>query len=196
MLEINPSHLDARALLAAIAYVRDDRPAFDAEVKRVLAINPAYGEVYRVAGDLAARNYRFDEAVALTGEAMALDPANIRALRRSRHAPDAHRRRSRGARARSSARSTPIRFDQVTYNLLALLDKLDKFVDDPGRRPHLQVRIPTRRAVMREYAMPLAHEALKTLSAKYKFTPKGPILDRDLPEARRLRGAHPRAARA
>jgi tetratricopeptide (TPR) repeat protein len=29
---------------------------------------------------------------------------------------------------------------------------------------------------MREYAMPLAQEALKTLSAKYQFTPKGPIL--------------------
>ena len=29
---------------------------------------------------------------------------------------------------------------------------------------------------MREYAIPLAHEALKTLSAKYQFTPKGPIL--------------------
>ena len=30
--------------------------------------------------------------------------------------------------------------------------------------------------MLREYAMPLAHEALKTLSAKYQFTPKGPIL--------------------
>jgi tetratricopeptide (TPR) repeat protein len=29
---------------------------------------------------------------------------------------------------------------------------------------------------MREYAIPLAHEALKTLAAKYQFTPKGPIL--------------------
>jgi hypothetical protein len=30
--------------------------------------------------------------------------------------------------------------------------------------------------VLREYAMPLAQEALKTLSAKYGFTPTGPIL--------------------
>ena len=29
---------------------------------------------------------------------------------------------------------------------------------------------------MREYAIPLAHDALKTLSAKYQITPKGPIL--------------------
>ena len=75
----NPSHLDARALLGAIAYVRDDKAAFDAETARILAINPAFGEVYRVAGELAARNYRFDEAVALTRRAIALAPTNIRA---------------------------------------------------------------------------------------------------------------------
>ena len=43
-----------------------DAERFDAEVKRVLAINPAYGDVYRISADLAARNYRFEEAVALS----------------------------------------------------------------------------------------------------------------------------------
>ena len=83
VLERNPSHLEARSWLAAIAYVRDDQAGFDAEVKRVLAINPAYGEVYRVAGELAARNYRFDDAVGLAREAVALDPrTSARALTR------------------------------------------------------------------------------------------------------------------
>jgi tetratricopeptide (TPR) repeat protein len=79
VLTANPSHLEARALLAAIGHVRGDKALYDAEVARVLAINPAFGEIYRVAGDLAARNYRFDEAVALARQAMALDPTNIRA---------------------------------------------------------------------------------------------------------------------
>ena len=48
---------------------------------------------------------------------------------------------------------------------------------------------------MREYAMPLAQEALKTLSAKYNFTPTGPILVEIFPEARRLRRPHARPAR-
>ena len=43
--------------------------------------------------------------------------------------------------------------------------------------------------------MPLAQRALKTLSAKYNFTPKGPILVEIFPNARRLRGAHARPAR-
>ena len=49
---------------------------------------------------------------------------------------------------------------------------------------------------MREYAIPLAHDALKTLSAKYQFTPKGPILIEMFPNARRLRRPQPRTARA
>ena len=35
---------------------------------------------------------------------------------------------------------------------------------------------PEEAPVLREYAVPMAQDALKTLSAKYKFTPKGPIL--------------------
>jgi hypothetical protein len=37
----------ARGLLGAVTYVRDDKAAFEGEVAR-LAINPAFGEVYRV----------------------------------------------------------------------------------------------------------------------------------------------------
>src|SRR5688500_5335639 len=174
VLEINQSHLEARSWLAAIGYVRDDPAAFDAEVKRVLAVNPAYGDVYRVAADLAARNYRFEEAVALARRALALDPANNRAygdlgmhLMRTGDEVEAKRALER------SFNADP--FDQVTYNLLSLLDSLDKFVVeksgdlifkfDPGEAP-----------IMREYAIPLAHDAVKTLSAKYQVTLKGPIL--------------------
>ncbi len=174
VLEFNPSHLDARALAAAITYVRGDRQAFDAEVKQTLAINPTFGEIYRVAAELSARNYRFDEAVGLAREAVTLDPANARAhaelgMHLMRTGDEAQARQS----LERAFKIDP--YDRVTFNLLALLDSLDKFVEiregdiilklDPGEAP-----------VMREYAMPLAQEALKTLSAKYHFTPKGPIL--------------------
>jgi cellulose synthase operon protein C len=174
VLDRNPSHLEARSWLAASAYVRDDSATFDAEVKRVLAVNPAYGDVYRVAADLAARNYRFEEAVALTRRAVALDPANTRAygdlgmhLMRTGDEVEARRALER------SFEADP--FDQVTYNLLSLLDTLDKFVVEQSG--DLTVKFHADEApVMREYAIPLAQEALKTLSAKYQITPKGPIL--------------------
>ena len=170
----NPQHLDARALLAAIAYVKDDRAAWDAEVRKVLAIHPGFGEIYRAAADLTARNYRFEEAVALSREAIALDPTSARAhgelgmhLLRTGEETDARRALERSFKADS--------FNRVTYNLLQMLDKLETFtvVQEEG----LIVKMPPEEApVLREYALPLAKEALKTLSAKYRFTPKGPIL--------------------
>ena len=174
VLEANPSHLDARALAAAIVYIRGDRAAFDAEARRVLAINPAFGEYYRAAAQLAARHYRFDDAVGLAREAVGLDPANARAhaelgmhLMRTGEEPDARRSLDR------SFQLDP--YDVVTFNLLALLDTLNNFVVITEGDIILKLH-PDEAPVMREYVMPLAQNALKTLSAKYGFTPKGPIL--------------------
>ena len=174
VLEINPSHLEARSWLAAIGYVRDDPATFDAEVKRVLAVNPAYGDVYRIAADLSARNYRFEEAVALTRKAVALDPGNTRAygdlgMHLMRTGDEAEARKA----LERSFNADP--FDQVTYNLLALLDTLDKFVVEPSGDLIFKFH-PDEAPVMREYAIPLAHDAIQALSAKYQLTPKGPIL--------------------
>jgi tetratricopeptide (TPR) repeat protein len=174
VLKANDANLEARSLLAAVAYVRSGREAFDAEAGRVLAISPSYGEVYRVAGDLAARNYRFDEAVALTREAVALDPSNTRAygdlgLHLMRTGDES------GARTALDRAFKDDPFDKITYNLLQLLDTLDKF--DVVQEGDLTFKFdPAETAVLREYAVPLAQQALKTLSAKYQFTPKGPIL--------------------
>jgi cellulose synthase operon protein C len=180
VLATNRSHLDAKALVAAIAYVRDDRAAFEAEVKEVLAIAPGFGEVYRVAGDLAARNYRFDEAVALTRQATTLDPTNTRAfaelgmhLMRTGDEAEARRVLDR------AWKSDP--FDAITHNLLGVLDTLEKFeVIEEG---DLVVKLdPEEAPVLREYAVPLARESLKVLSEKYQFTPKGPILVEIFPQ--------------
>jgi tetratricopeptide (TPR) repeat protein len=170
----NPQHLHARAMLAAMAYVKDDRATFDAEVKRLLQINPGFGELYRIAGDLAARNYRFDDAVALTRQAVTLDPSAARAygelgmhLLRTGDEVEARRALERSFTLDS--------FHRVTYNLLMMLDKLEDFtVVEDG---NVIVKMAQEEApVLREYAVPLAQTALKTLSAKYQFTPKGPIL--------------------
>ena len=174
VLDVNPLHLEARSWLGASAYVRDDPAGFDAEVKRVLAVNPAYGDVYRIAADLAARNYRFEEAVALTRRAVNLDPGNTRAygdlgmhLMRTGDEGEARKALER------SFNADP--FDQVTYNLLSLLDTLDKFVVETSGDLIFKFH-PDEAAVMREYAIPLAHDAIKSLSAKYQIAPKGPIL--------------------
>jgi len=173
-LAVNPSSLDAIALGAAILYVEDKPREFEAEAAKALAIAPRYGEVYRVAGDLAARNYRFDEAVELTRRGLALDASNYHAqadlgshlLRTGDEA---------GARVALEAAWKADPFSKLTKNQLDVMDKVDKYVT--LRDGDVVMRLdPAEAPVLREYAMALAHQALSTLAARYEFTPRGPIL--------------------
>jgi cellulose synthase operon protein C len=67
------------------------------------------------------------------------------------------------------------KFDKTTFNLLTMLDSLEKF--ETITEGNIVVKAhPSEMPVMREYVLPLAQEALDTFSKKYQFTPSGPIL--------------------
>jgi tetratricopeptide (TPR) repeat protein len=173
-LAVNPSSLEAIAVRAALLYIEDKPQEFEGEAAKALAIAPRYGEVYRVAGDMVARNYRFDEAVALTRRALSLDAGNFHAqadlgshLLRTGDEP--------GARVALEAAWKADPFNKLTKNQLDVMDKVDKYVTI--RDGDVVMRLDQAEApVLREYAMALAHQALTTLAARYEFTPRGPIL--------------------
>ena len=194
VLKTNPSHLDARALLGAIAYVRDDKAAFEAEVARVLAINPTFGEVYRVAGELAARHYRFDEAVALTRRAIELSPSNIRAqsdlgLHLMRTGDEAEARRVLDAHVQG----VPVRPGDLQP---ARAPRQAREVRGrAGRRPDLQVRSRRGEGPARVRDPARAGRAQEAVGV-VPVHAEGADPHRDLPGSRRLRGPQPRPARA
>ena len=173
-LAVNPSSLDALALRGAIAFIEDHAQEFEADAARVLALAPTHGDVYLSTGELAAHNYRFDEAVELTRRALALEPGNYRAqadlgvqLLRTGDEP--------GARAALDAAFKADPYNKLTYNLLQMMDTLEKFVT--VRDGDLVLRMHKDEApVMQEYAIALAHQALNTMAARYEFAPRGPIL--------------------
>ena len=173
-LAVNPSSLDAIALRAAIAYVQDKPQEFEADAAKALAIAPRYGDVYRVAGDLAARNYRFDEAVELTRRSLSLDANNPHAeADLGSHLLRAGDEVGARAALETSFKADP--FNKLVFNQLTVMDKVDKFVTI--RDGDVIMRLDKDEApVLREYAMPLAHQALTTLAQRYEFTPRGPIL--------------------
>ena len=179
-LAINSRSLEARSLVAAIAFVEDRLDDFDAEVQGVLAINPAYGDVFRVAGDLTARNYRFEEAVALVRRGLEIDPDNTRSyaelgmhLLRTGDEPGARR-----ALERSFAEDP---YDVVTYNLLEMLDTLDEF--ETFEAGDLIVRLHRdEAAVLKDYVLELAQRAFDDLSARYEFRAEGPVLIEVFPQ--------------
>ena len=171
---INPVSLDALALSGAIAYVEDRQSDFQAETAAALKINPHFSDAYRVAADQAASNYRFEEAVALNRQALALDPDDVRThaalgvhLLRTGDEPEAR------DHLETAFKVDP--FDTTTYNLLKMMDGLDKF--EVIRDGDLIIKLDPKEApVMREFVGPLAAKALAMYEAKYQFTPKGPIL--------------------
>jgi tetratricopeptide (TPR) repeat protein len=173
-LAVNPSSLPARSLLAALAYVEDKKAEFDAEAAKVLAIAPNYGEFYRVVAELAAHNYRFDEAVALARRGVELDAGNARLLKEL----GVHLLRTGdepAARRMLEASFKLDDFDVVTYNLLQMMDTLDEFVTVQDGDIILRMD-RTEAPVLQDYAMSLAKQSMAALTKRYQFTPKGPIL--------------------
>jgi tetratricopeptide (TPR) repeat protein len=173
-LQVNPFNLEARALDAAISFLEGRSSDFNTEVAAILKINPIYGDAYRVAADHAARNYLFDEAVDLTRKALTVDRESTQAyadlgmhLLRTGDEPGARRA------LETAFKVDP--YDISTFNLLSMLDTLDKFVTI--RDGDLVVRLhPDEADVMREHVVPLAREALETLSKRWEFKPTGPLL--------------------
>jgi tetratricopeptide (TPR) repeat protein len=173
-LDVNQNSLEALSLQAALAHLENRKPDEEAAVAKALAINPKYGEIYRVVGSQVADHYRFEEAVALVRKSIEIDPENARAqadlgmhLLRTGDEP--------GARAALEQAFKRDAYDVVTYNLLGLLDTLDKF--ETIKDGNLIVRLhPDDVPVMRDGVVRLAHTALGELSKRYGFTPRGPVL--------------------
>ncbi len=173
-LAVNPRTLEAHALTAAIAFLDGRTAEFDAAIGRALAIDKSYGEAFRVVAAQLAHHYRFDDAVTIARKAVATDPDDGRA--RAELGMDLLRTGDEDeARSVLKQAFDADPYDVVTYNLLAVLDTLADF--DTVRDGDLIVRFdPKESPVLREPLVALAHDALRTLSARYGFTPKGPIL--------------------
>ncbi|HXE80467.1 MAG TPA: tetratricopeptide repeat protein, partial [Vicinamibacterales bacterium] len=173
-LEVDPTNLEARALEAAIAWLEDRPEAFERLAAGILAVNPSYGEVFRIAGVQAARHYRFDDAVALARRGLAIDPDSPGAMADlGMHLLRIGREDEARQVLEKAFRLDP--YDAVTYNLLGLLDTLETFVTIEDGLVTLRLH-PDEAPVLREHALPLAHEALRTVGARYGWTPDRPIL--------------------
>jgi tetratricopeptide (TPR) repeat protein len=179
-LALNPKSLEALALRAAVSFVEGKQAEYQTDVTAALTINPTYGEIYRMVGAVTARFYRFDEAVEQVRRGLALDRENARAQADL----GAHLMRTGdevGARRALEMAFRADPYDVYTFNLLELLDELDKF--QTIRDGDLIIKLhPEESGVMKEYVSSLAQEALAKLSERWQFTPKGPILIEVFPE--------------
>jgi tetratricopeptide (TPR) repeat protein len=173
-LAVNPKSREALALEGGLAYVEgrtEDLARLEALVR---TIHPADAEFHRTLGEVTAGYYRFEEAATHVRRALQLDREHWRAY------ADLGANLMRigdetGARRMLEMAFRQDPYDVVTFNLLGVLDALEKF-GSISSGP-LVIRLHEDESpVMSHYVPALAREAFDTLSRTWEFTPAGPIL--------------------
>jgi tetratricopeptide (TPR) repeat protein len=171
---VRPGSVDEAALRAAIAYKRGGMAGAEDAVKAVLSINQRSSLGYRLAGEQAARQYRFDDAAALARKAVEIDPADPF----SQFNLGLYLMRTGDEAAARTALDTSWELDNssaFTKNLLDVLDVVDGFEVVP-HGPFIFKFAKEEAAVLRAYALPLADAAYELFAKRYGVRPDQPIL--------------------
>jgi tetratricopeptide (TPR) repeat protein len=171
-LKINSHSLEAHALRAAMLYLQDKD--FEPEVAATLAISPKYGEVYNTLSHYATITRRTDQAAQFARRATEIAPRLW----------DAHLNLGmallRLGQMDTGRESVEKAFKGDPFNVWAknTLDLLDSMRDfkETKRGPFIIKAAAQESDVLSPYAAHLLEEAAAKLTAKYRFTPKGPII--------------------
>ena len=171
---VKPGTRDELAFRAALAYADGRTAEIEPFIAKALAVDPAFGRGYRILARQAALLYRSDDAVVFAKRAVELDPDDPENdadygtyLMRVGD--------EKGAREALERAFKADPFNGNTYNLLLNLDTVDGF-ETVKSGEFIFKFAKDEAAILRAYAVPLADLAHKTFSARYGFTPEGPIL--------------------
>ncbi len=173
LLAVNPLHFEGLAWLAAAAFLDGDTTQQEATLAKLDEIRPGSADGHRIVGDLAARRYRFDEAIALLRAGLQLDPNNRQAkaslgLNLLRTGEDAT------GRVLLEEVFAEDAFNVQVYNMLEVMDSLDNFTT--LTTPDFELRLPNlEAAVMGAELVTFLDEALQRYSAEYATEVKRPV---------------------
>ena len=170
---INPKDLDALSLEAVYHQIREDAPGFAQAESKVLAIHPSYGRLYYTLAESMVMRRKYQEAVDFNRKAVALTPGLYPAYASMgmnlMRVGDLKTGRAMVERA---FEGDP--FNVWAYNTLDLLDQMDSFAT--GSSEHCVFHMSREdQPVLLPYASKLAEEAHAQLTARYGFTPQGPL---------------------
>ncbi|HEX3183717.1 MAG TPA: tetratricopeptide repeat protein [Pyrinomonadaceae bacterium] len=171
-LKVNPRSLEAHSLRAAMFYLQDKE--FEPEAAATLAISPHYGGVYNTLSHYATITRRTEQAAAFARRAIQIAPRLW----------DAHLNLGmallRLGQMDTGREEVEKAFKGDPFNLWAknTLDLLDTMADfRETKRAGFIIKTSAQESdVLSPYAANLLEEAAAKLTAKYKFTPKGPII--------------------
>src|ERR1043165_2332139 len=171
-LKINSRSLEAHSLKAALLYLEDKD--YEPEIAATLAIGPKYGDVYNTLSHYAAITRRTEQAAQFARRATEVAPRLWDAHLNLGMALLRLRQVDAGREAVEQAfKGDP--FNVWAKNTLDLLDSMRAF-KETKRGPFIIKAAAQESDVLSPYAANLLDEAAAKLTAKYHFTPKGPII--------------------
>ncbi|HEV3060276.1 MAG TPA: tetratricopeptide repeat protein [Vicinamibacterales bacterium] len=170
-IQLAPDALDAFAIRAAVELLADRSP--DAWVKRMLEVNPAYGQGFALMARHLVLNRRYDDGVAYYRKAIDLDPRLWSArsqlginLMRLGQEEEPHLQLELSFK--NGYR------DAATANSLKLLDSYKNFTIT--RTPQTILKLDTKEAtLLKPYVDDVLKRAMATYAQKYKMTLPGPV---------------------
>jgi tetratricopeptide (TPR) repeat protein len=171
-LKINPHSLEAHSLRAAMLYLQDKD--YEPEVAATLAIGPKYGGVYNTLSHYATITRRTEQSVQFARRATEISPRLW----------DAHLNLGmsllRLGQMETGREAVEKAFKGDPFNIWAknTLDLLDTMRDyKETKSGSFIIKAAAQESdVLTPYAASLLEEAAAKLTAKYKFTPKGPVI--------------------
>ncbi len=169
--KFNPRSLDAHALRAAMLYLQDRD--YEPQVAAALAINPRYGVIFNVLYHFATMTRRTGQAAQFARRAVATSPRlwsahlNLGMALLRMGQMEAGR-----AEVEKSFKGDP--FNVWAKNTLDLLDSMADY-KETKRGPFVIKAAAKESDVVAGYAANLLEEAAAKLTARYHFTPQGPI---------------------
>jgi cellulose synthase operon protein C len=174
-LAVNPQMAEAFSLAATSYYLQSNTAEFNKYKDKVLAANPRYSKLYYTLAENAVSVRLYKEAVEFARQALQINPRdwdsmslmgiNLLRIGREQEGTDALEAAFKGDD-----------FNVWTGNTLNLLDRFARGEFERIKTPHFEVKLEkSESAALRPYVVDLLEKAHKTLSAKYNFTPQGPL---------------------
>jgi cellulose synthase operon protein C len=170
-LSVNPSDLASLSLKAVYLYFRSDVAGFAQNEKRILELNPAYGNFYYILAENCVSRRKYHEAVEFNRKAVALDPE----LWAAYNSLGMNLTRIGQLEEGRKAIETAFAGDQSNvwaFNSLDLFDQMDGFARDKSEHFNFLISKEDEPALL-PYASKLAEEAYANLTQRYGFVPNG-----------------------
>jgi tetratricopeptide (TPR) repeat protein len=170
-LKVNAHSVEAHSLRAAMYYLQDKE--YEPEIAATLAISPRYGEVYNTLAHYATITRRTEQAVQFGRRATELAPRLWDAhLNLGMSMLRLGQMETGRAAIEKAFKGDP--FNIWAKNTLDMLDTMATFRET--KRGAFVIKAAAHESdVLGPYAANLLEEAAAKLTAKYKFTPKGPV---------------------